>query len=156
MLARLHFIVAEAEKLYYPKGRGSEAKAPRIQTPADIDAYFRPQMAHLAQEQIRVANLSTRHDVLSSHMIYQGTLNSTAVRACEVFRPAVIDNAAAIILAHNHPSGDPEPSRDDVRITQQLMKAGSILDIEVLDHIVIGRDGFVSLRERGLVNPTRL
>jgi DNA repair protein RadC len=155
MLARLRFIVAEAERLYYPSATGTKPEAPRIQTPEDIYRYFRGQMAELPQEQMRVANLSTRHDILSSHMIYQGTLNASAVRACEIFRPAVIDNAAAIVVAHNHPSGDPEPSREDVRFTQGLVKAGKILDIQVLDHVVIAKLGFVSLAERGLMNEYR-
>jgi DNA repair protein RadC len=108
-------------------------------------------MAALEQEQLRTLNLNTKNRILSAPMIYQGTLDSTHVRIAEVFRPALIDNAAALIVAHNHPSGDTTPSPEDVQLTRQLIEAGRLLDINVLDHIIIGREGFASLREQGLV-----
>jgi DNA repair protein RadC len=83
-------------------------------------------------------------------MIYQGSVHTSVVRVGEIFREPVRQNAAAIIVVHNHPSGDPAPSGEDLRLTRELMQAGTLLDIEVLDHIVIGRGRFLSLREAGL------
>ena len=82
-------------------------------------------------------------------LISRGTLNASLVHPREVFRPAILASAAAIILVHNHPSGDPEPSDEDVSLTKRLVKAGEILGIEVLDHLVVAKRGFVSLRARG-------
>jgi DNA repair protein RadC len=83
-------------------------------------------------------------------VVYQGTVNSSVVRAAEVFRPAVSRNCLSIVVVHNHPSGDPTPSPEDIRTTEQLRKAGELLDIELLDHIVVGQHRWVSLKERGL------
>jgi DNA repair protein RadC len=82
--------------------------------------------------------------------VYAGNLNTAVVRVGEVFREAIRSNCASIIVVHNHPSGDPTPSPEDVRVTEQLVDAGRLLDIEVLDHLVIGRNRYVSLKERGL------
>ncbi len=82
--------------------------------------------------------------------VYVGSLNASYIRVAEVFREAVTRNCAAVIVAHNHPSGDPTPSPEDVAVTRQLVAAGKLLDIEVLDHLVVGMQRFVSLRERGL------
>jgi DNA repair protein RadC len=83
-------------------------------------------------------------------VISQGSVNTSPVRIAEVFKAAIRENCAAIIVAHNHPSGDPTPSPEDVEVTRQLVAAGNLLDIEVLDHLIIGQQRFVSLRERGL------
>ena len=83
-------------------------------------------------------------------MVYQGTLNQSPVRAAEVFRPAILDSAYGIIVAHNHPSGDPTPSADDGRTTRALVETGNLLGIVLLDHLVIGHDTFVSMKEKGL------
>jgi len=83
-------------------------------------------------------------------VIYQGTVNASVVRAAEVYRPAVTRNSPAIVVLHNHPSGDPTPSPEDIRTTEQLRHAGEVLDIEPLDHIVLGHHQFVSLKERRL------
>jgi DNA repair protein RadC len=82
--------------------------------------------------------------------VYQGNVNTSVIRVGELFREAVRINCAAIIVAHNHPSGDPTPSPDDIQVTEQIVQAGKLLDIEVLDHLVIGRQRYVSLKERGL------
>jgi DNA repair protein RadC len=107
-------------------------------------------MMFLEQEHLRVILLNTRNEVLSAPTIYQGSLNTSVIRIAELFRTAVRANAAAIIVAHNHPSGDPSPSPEDIRVTRQLVKSGELLDINVLDHIIIGHQRFVSLKERRL------
>jgi DNA repair protein RadC len=95
--------------------------------------------------------LDTRNRVLDIKTIYQGSLNTTMVRIAELFREAIRGNCAAIIVAHNHPSGDPSPSPEDVAITKDVVAAGKLLSVDVLDHLVIGGQGrFVSLKERGL------
>jgi DNA repair protein RadC len=121
-----------------------------IQSPEDAADLVQYEMSSLEQEQLRVITLNTRNHVLGVKTIYQGSLNSSQVRVGELFRPAIRENAAAIILAHNHPSGDPSPSPDDVSITKAVIKAGNLLDIQVLDHLIIGQGGFISLNRRGL------
>ncbi len=120
-----------------------------ISCPQDVFNLLSPEMEALAQEQLRVLLLNTRNRVVAQRVIYQGTVNSSAVRPAEVLRPAVVENAPSIIIAHNHPSGDPTPSPEDVTVTRDLVQAGKLLDIEVLDHIVIGAGRFVSLKEKG-------
>ena len=128
----------------------SQGVRPRIESPEDAASLLVYEMSALEQEVLRVLLLDTRHHVLASVEVVRGSVNSAQVRVAEVFREAVRRNAAAILLAHNHPSGDPTPSPDDVALTRQVIQAGRLLDIEVLDHLVIGRGRFVSLRRRGL------
>ena len=123
---------------------------PTVRSPADLANLLMGEMALLEQEQLRVALLNVRNHVLATPMVYQGSVHTSVVRVGEIFREPVRQNAAAIIVVHNHPSGDPAPSGEDLRLTQELMQAGTLLDIEVLDHIVIGRGRFMSLREAGL------
>ncbi len=104
-------------------------------------------MAELAQEQIRVILLSTRLAVMGVVTVYQGTVDTCLIRQAELFRPAIIQSAPNIILVHNHPSGDATPSAEDRAMTEQAIKAGEILQITVLDHVVVARRGAVSLRE---------
>ncbi len=120
-----------------------------ISSPRDIYDLLKAEMEALAQEQLRALLLNVRNVVIGQRVIYQGTVNSSAVRPAEVFRPAVIENAPRIIIAHNHPSGDPTPSPEDVAVTRDIVQAGKLLDIEVMDHIVIGAGRFVSLKEKG-------
>jgi DNA repair protein RadC len=108
------------------------------------------EMGYLSQEQLRVLCLDTKNLVVHQQVVYQGTVNTSVVRAAEVYRPAVTRNTPAIIVMHNHPSGDPTPSPEDVRTTEQLVQAGEVLDIELLDHIVVGQNRWVSLKERRL------
>ncbi len=122
----------------------------QITQPGDVARLLMLEMAYLAQEQLRVICLDTKNHVIAQQSVYQGTINSSAVRAAEVFRPAITRACLSIVVVHNHPSGDPTPSPEDVRTTEQLRKAGELLDIELLDHIIIGRHQFVSLKERGL------
>jgi DNA repair protein RadC len=128
---------------------------PQITGPQDIYGLLRSDMAFLEQESVRVVLLNTKNRVLDVRPVSQGSLNSSVVRVAEVFREAVREQAAAIVLTHNHPSGDPTPSAEDVAITRRVVEAGELLDIDVLDHIIIGQPGpgslgWVSLRERRL------
>ena len=109
-------------------------------------------MAPLAQEQLRVLLLNTKNQVLGQRVVYQGNVNSSMIRPAEVLRPAVIEAVPSIIISHNHPSQDPTPSPEDTAITRELVQAGKLLGIELLDHIVIGGERFVSLKERGLMS----
>ncbi|NOR83364.1 MAG: DNA repair protein RadC, partial [Ardenticatenales bacterium] len=134
--------------------RGVTETAPEammIRSPADCASLLAPDMQHLEQENLVTVILNTRNRVLKVHTCYVGSLNSAMVRTGELFREAVRRNAAAIIVAHNHPSGDPTPSPEDVTLTRQLVQAGKLMDIDVLDHMIIGRSGnYVSMKERGL------
>ena len=121
-----------------------------VQSPQDVANLLQGEMAFLEQEHMRVVLLNTRNRVLSVHEVYKGNANSAVVRPGEVLREAVRVNALAVILVHNHPSGDPAPSEEDVQITRQIIDAGKLLDIEVLDHVVLAQRGFVSLKERKL------
>jgi DNA repair protein RadC len=124
---------------------------PAISSPADAANLLMYQMAALDQEYLFVILLDTRNRVLGRPLeVYHGSLNTSQVRVGELFREAIKVNAAALIVAHNHPSGDPSPSPEDVAVTRALVEAGKLLDIDVLDHLVIGRYKFVSLKERGL------
>jgi len=104
-----------------------------------------------AQEVFGVLILNTKHKIVAVHEVSRGTLNTSTVHPREVFKPAVLHNAAAIICFHNHPSGDTEPSKDDIEATKRLIEAGKIMGIEILDHIIVGDDRYVSLKERGVV-----
>ncbi len=108
------------------------------------------EMAHLEQEHLKVVCLNTKNHVLKHITVYIGSINSSAVRIGEVFKEALKQNAAAIIIAHNHPSGDPTPSSEDIAVTREIVEAGKLLGVDVLDHLVIGQGRWVSLRERGL------
>jgi DNA repair protein RadC len=124
-----------------------------VRGPTDVARYLGAELSDLAQEQLRVVLLDTRNRVLAVRLVYQGGINATAIRLADCFREAVAHGAAAIILAHNHPSGDPTPSPEDVRLTREAGRVGDLLGIEVLDHVVVARQGHVSLRERGLYAP---
>jgi DNA repair protein RadC len=109
------------------------------------------ELSALDQEYLYVIHLDTRNRVIGSpREVYHGSLNTSLIRVAEVFSEAVKVNAAGIIVVHNHPSGDPSPSPEDVAVTRALVEAGKLLDIDVLDHLVIGQHRFVSLKERGL------
>ena len=126
-------------------------ETPVISSPRDVANLLMAEMSFLEQEHLRVMLLNTKNQVLGISQVYIGNVNTSVVRAAEVFRPAIRQNCPSIIVVHNHPSGDPTPSPDDVALTQQLVEAGKLLDIEMLDHILIGSGNrFVSLKERGL------
>jgi DNA repair protein RadC len=123
---------------------------PQIASPDDVVDLLGLEMAALEQEQLRVVLLDTKNRVVATRTVYQGSANQAMVRAAEVFRDAVRRNAIAIIVVHNHPSGDPTPSSADVAMTAELVRAGQLLDIEVIDHLIIGQGRHVSLRRLGL------
>ena len=128
------------------------ADRPQINCPQDVHTLLAPEMGALAQEQLRVLLLNTRNQVMGQRVVYIGNVNSSVVRPAEVLRAAVIDSAPSIIIAHNHPSSDPTPSPEDVSITRELVQAGKLLGIDLLDHVVIGGDRWVSLKERKLMD----
>ena len=105
------------------------------------------EMAYLDSEQMCALLLDARGQLIEKVSLYQGTATSSVLRAAEVFRPAVIRKCPGLILCHNHPSGDPTPSQEDIKATKQLLAAGRVLDIELVDHIIIGNQRFVSLKE---------
>lgn len=123
---------------------------PAIHSPSDAANLILYEMSALDQEELRVILLDNRNHVLGITKVYQGSVNNSQIRVGEIFKAAVRMNAPSIIVVHNHPSGDPTPSPEDVAVTRGIVQAGKLLDIEVLDHLVIGRGKFVSLKERGL------
>ena len=128
----------------------SPEERPRVTTPDDAFHLLKSEMMFLEQEHLRLILLDTRNRVLRTPTLYVGSLNTSVVRVGELFRAAIRENAAAFIVAHNHPSGDPAPSPEDINVTRQIVQAGKLLDIGVLDHIIIGSGRFVSLKQRGL------
>jgi DNA repair protein RadC len=123
---------------------------PAINSPADAAALVQYEMFALEQEHLRVILLDRRNRVMEITEVYKGSVNSSQIRVGEVFKEAIRKNASALIVIHNHPSGDPTPSPDDVAVTRAIVQAGKLLDVEVLDHLVIGQGRWVSLKERGL------
>jgi DNA repair protein RadC len=119
----------------------------RIRGPADVHAHFHPRLRHAAQERFIAVLLDGRHRVIRHALVSQGTLTASLVHPREVFRPALREPAAAVVLVHNHPSGDPTPSREDIEITQRLVEAGRLLGVPVIDHVVVAERGFASLRD---------
>lgn len=122
----------------------------QIRSPADAASMLMVEMMNLAQEHFLVICLNTKSYIIETRTLYVGSLSTTVIRIGEVFEPAIKNHAAAIIIAHNHPSGDPTPSPEDVQITTMITQAGQLLDIQVLDHLIIGYQRYVSLKERGL------
>jgi DNA repair protein RadC len=123
---------------------------PVIRSPQDVHALLGGEMAAFEQEHMRVLLINTRNQVLGVHEVYVGNVSSALVRPGEVFRDAVRQNAPSLIVVHNHPSGDPSPSPDDVHLTKQLVAAGQLLDIDLLDHVVLGQNRYASLQSLGL------
>lgn len=124
---------------------------PVINSPADAAALVQYEMSLLEQEHLRVIVLDQRNRVLDIAEVYQGSVNSAQVRIAEVFKPAITRMASAIIVVHSHPSGDPTPSPNDVAVTRAIVQAGKLLDINTLDHLVIGHGArWISMKEKGL------
>ena len=121
-----------------------------IQGPEDVANLLAADMSMLDQEHLRVVLLDSKNHVTGVSEIYVGNVNSSVVRAAEVFRPAIRDNSVAIVVVHNHPSGDPSPSPEDIAMTKTLRSSGELLGIELLDHIILGGQRHVSLKKRGL------
>ncbi len=123
---------------------------PAVHSPKDAADLVMFNMSVLEQEELWVVLLDTRNRVIHIHTVYKGSLNSSQIRIGELFKTAIRRNAASLIVIHNHPSGDKNPSPEDVRITRAIHEAGQLLDIELLDHLIIAGMSFVSLKERGL------
>lgn len=121
----------------------------QVRCPQDIADLLAPEMEALPQEQLRVVLLDTRNRVLDVVMVYQGSVNTAVARMAELFRDAIVANAPNVILVHNHPSGDPSPSPEDVKLTKDAAQAAQLLSIDLLDHVIIGDGRFVSLKEQG-------
>lgn len=126
------------------------AERPAIRTPEDVDLLLRAELAPLPQERLCVLLLNTKQELLRVHEVYQGTVNSASVRIAEVLRPAIKENCPNIIVVHNHPSGDPNPSSEDIRVTRRLARSATTMDIDLHDHVIIAARGFVSMQRRGL------
>ncbi len=126
---------------------------PQVTSPDDVANLLQIEMAALEQEQLRVVLLDTKHRILGTRTVYQGSVNQAQVRVGEVYRDAVRQNATAIVAVHNHPSGDPTPSAADVSLTVEMVRAGEMLDIDLLDHLIIGQGRWLSLRRLGLGFP---
>ena len=127
-----------------------EELKPSIMQPQDIADLVMYEMSALEQEELRVMLVDTKSRLIDIIMLYRGSKNSAIIKTGEVFKEAIRQNASGIILIHNHPTGDPTPSPDDAGMTRAIVEAGKLLDIDVLDHLVIGRGRWVSLKQRGL------
>ncbi len=144
---------AELRALFTLAGRLRALEAgerPIVRSPADIMAILGAEMSVLEQEHLRVVLLTTRNQVIATPEVYKGNVNSSLVRIAEVFKEPIRQNAPSIVLVHNHPSGDPSPSADDVLLTGEVIKAGKLMGIEVLDHVIVGEGRHCSLKEMGL------
>ena len=134
------------------RAAGEADPAPeRIRSPADVHRFYAGRMRDLAVEEFHVLALGSQSQVLADLLITRGILNSSLVHPREVFRAAIAEAAAGIIVVHNHPSGDPTPSADDKTVTRQLVEAGRLLDLPVYDHVIVGGERFVSFAEGGLL-----
>lgn len=132
------------------RSRGNDGKV-TLGSPDQVFAHFGPLMEDLKKEVFRVVLLDAQNGLLRDVVVSEGTLSASLVHPREVFKPAILESAAALILIHNHPSGDPTPSKEDIRLTRQLVECGRLLDLKVHDHVIIGLGRFVSLAQRGVV-----
>jgi DNA repair protein RadC len=140
----VHALMSTLAALLRPRSRE------QIKSPADVVGLLMVEMGYLDQEELRTVLLDTKNRVQDIVTIYRGSLNTSLVRVGEVYKAALKRNSAAIIVAHNHPSGDVTPSPEDVLVTREIVSAGILLDVECLDHLVIGQGKWTSMRERGL------
>ena len=143
--AQLQAMLEVGRRLLIPSDRQEYT----IRAPADAANVLRPEMEFLDHEEMRILVLDTKNHIVANLLLYQGTVNSSVLRAAEIFRPAVIRKCPNVLLCHNHPSGDPTPSEEDLEATRHIVDAGKILDVDVVDHLIIGKNhSFVSLREK--------
>lgn len=131
--------------------QGVRAGKPSFRDPKEIADYCMEDMRHLEQEQVRAMFFDTKQKLIQDCILSKGTVNASIISPREIFIEAVRCGAVSVILIHNHPSGDPTPSRDDERLTQRVHEAGKILGISLLDHVIIGDTTYISLRERGIL-----
>lgn len=130
------------------RSRNGHAR-PLFSDPGQVYARYAPLMEDLKKEVFRLVLLDAKNVFLRDVVVSEGTLSASLVHPREVFKPAILESAAAIILVHNHPSGDPTPSREDVRLTRQLVECSRLLDLPIHDHVIIGRERFISMAQRG-------
>jgi DNA repair protein RadC len=145
LTARQHQTLAAAFALRYVRDGAGDV----VNSPADAYEMAR-EIENEPQEILMVLCFNTRNKLIKKEIVYRGSVNSSQVRVGELFRPAIVHRAPAIIVVHNHPSGDPTPSPDDVSVTRAIVQAGRILETDVLDHLVVANGKYVSLKERGL------
>ena len=148
----LHVLNELAVRYEVETDPGRADAAPAITCPEDVHRLLGAEMGALCQEQVRVLLLDRRNRVTGQRVIYQGNAFSSVVRPAEVLRPAVVEGVPHLIVAHNHPSGDPSPSPQDVNVTKELAEAAKLLGLTLLDHVVIGGEEAVSLKDRGLLD----
>jgi DNA repair protein RadC len=132
------------------RSRSVEARV-LLGSPRQVYERYGPLMEDLRKEVFRLALLDAQNALLRDVIVSEGTLSASLVHPREVFKPAIVESAASIVLLHNHPSGDPTPSREDLRLTQQLVECAELLELRIHDHVVIGRGQFVSLAEQGAI-----
>ena len=144
--------IKAAIELGYRMQQESEETKPRFSKPEDVDRYMHHLLGEKRREELWVLALNTRNQLIRKQQLYKGTINHSSARMAEIMEIPIRARAAVIILVHNHPSGDPKPSAEDIRFTEELMRAGQLMDIGVLDHIIIGKDSFRSIRQLGQVS----
>ena len=132
------------------RSRGGDGKV-TLGSPERVFDHFGPLMEDLKKEVFRVALLDAQNGLLKDVVVSEGTLSASLVHPREVFKPAIVESAASLILLHNHPSGDPTPSKEDVRLTRQLAECAKLLDLRIHDHLIVGKGQFVSLAQRGIL-----
>lgn len=130
---------------------GTHKDKSKVTTPSDIADILMLDMAHLKKEHFKIVMLDTKNQIIGIENISVGSLNSSIVHPREVYKEAIARSSASIILVHNHPSGDPTPSKEDIAITRRLFEGGEILGIKVLDHIIIGNNKYLSLKEKDII-----
>jgi len=144
--------IKAAIELGYRMQQESEVSKPRFTEPGHVNKYMAHLLAGKMQEELWVLALTTRNKLIRKQQLYKGTINHSSARMAEIMEIPIRARAAAIILVHNQPSGDSKPSAEDLRFTEELVRAGQLMDIGVLDHIIIGRKGFSSIRKLGQVS----
>lgn len=122
-----------------------------IRTPEDVAAIMGPEYGNAVVETAQMLALDTKNKVIGVFTISSGSLNASIIHPRDVFQRAILSNAASVILVHNHPSGDPTPSPEDIELTRKLVEAGKMLDIAVLDHVIVGEGKYVSMKEKGVI-----
>ncbi len=144
-------VLLAATQLSVRMAESARGAGTTVRSPQDAAKLLMVEMKHLDREYFRIVLLDTKHRVIDTPIISIGNLNSSIVHPRELFKECIRRSCCAVIMVHNHPSGDPEPSSDDLDVTQRIVEAGQLLGINVLDHIIIGDNCFVSLNERGLM-----
>jgi DNA repair protein RadC len=144
--------IKAAIELGYRLQQESEGPRPKFSKPEDIYQFVHHHLEGANQEELWVLALNTRNQLIRQQQLYKGTINHSTARMAEIMEIPIRLHSAAVIVVHNHPSGDPEPSKEDIRFTEALVRAGQLMDISVLDHIIIGKHDFRSIRRMGQVS----